>query len=539
MFDLMTELLELLRADFSWVGSAGGWAGLFSLVTMEVVLGVDNLVFISILADRAPPEMRDKARVSGLMLALILRIALLLTMSSLIRLTRPLLGAFSGRDIIFMIGGLFLLYKATSELHERLEAGPVKVTGARAYAGFWSVVIQITLLDAVFSLDSVITAVFIAIGVMLLASRPLAASVSSHPTVVVLCLSFLLMIGFSLVADGLGMHVPKEYLYAAIGFSVLIEIFNQIAASKQLKAQSMRPLRARTTELILRLMGEQGHLLINDGSGRGTAMPPEAASIAGEKSSMISGVLSLSERSLRSLMTPRNEIRWINLENKTEKIIKYIQAEPHSLYPLCQGRLDELVGVARGADILNVLHAGGDLAAMAELRAPTVAPESVDAIRLIKLMRQAGGSMVMVVDEFGSVSGLITPVDIFEIIAGEFRDEDEKPQISPQNDGSLLVRGQTDLHFLEQNLNLEGLMPQEGDYGSVAGLLLDKFEHLPEQGETLDYLGLRFVVEKVSTRRIEEVRITKLKEHPGAPGRNAGTPECGEASATGSPPGSV
>ncbi|MDR2503754.1 MAG: TerC family protein [Deltaproteobacteria bacterium] len=535
------------------MGSAGGWAGLFSLVTMEVVLGVDNLVFISILADRAPPETRDKARVSGLMLALMLRIALLFAMSGLIRLTRPLLGAFSGRDIIFMIGGLFLLYKATSELHERLEAGPVKVTGTRAYAGFWSVVIQITLLDAVFSLDSVITAVgmvqhlsimilavFIAIGVMLLASRPLAAFVSSHPTVVVLCLSFLLMIGFSLVADGLGMHVPKEYLYAAIGFSVLIEIFNQIAASKQLKIQSMRPLRARTAELILRLMGEQSRLLINDGSGRGAAVtPPEAASIAGEKSSMISGVLSLSERSLRSLMTPRNEIRWINLENKTEKIIKYIQAEPHSLYPLCQGRLDELVGVARGAEILNVLHAGGDLAALAGLRTPTVAPESVDAIRLIKLMRQAGGSMVMVVDEFGSVSGLITPVDIFEIIAGEFHDEDEKPQISPQDDGSLLVRGQTDLHFLEQSLNMEGLMPQEGDYGSVAGLLLDKFEHLPEPGETLDYLGLRFVVEKVSTRRIEEVRITRLQEQDGAPGQSAGAPEGGESATAGSPPGSI
>ncbi|MCL1890121.1 MAG: hypothetical protein FWF99_06455, partial [Desulfovibrionaceae bacterium] len=296
--------------------------------------------------------------------------------------------------------------------------------------------------------------------------------------------------------------------YAAIGFSVLIEIFNQIATSNQLKHQAMRPLRARTTELILRLMGE-GRPLVRDIDEQNPARP---ASIAGEESSMIGGVLSLGERSLRSLMTPRNEIRWINLDNKAEKIVKYILAEPHSHYPLCHGRLDELAGVARGTDIMAAIQAGEDLEALAGRRASiVVAPESMDAIRLLKLMRQTGGSPVIAVDEFGSVSGLVTPVDIFAIIAGEFREEDEKPDISRQEDGSFLVRGGADLHLLENELNLEGLLPEEGDYGTLAGLLLDHFEHLPELGENLEHMGLRFIVEKVSTRRIEEVRVIPLQ----------------------------
>lgn len=532
MPELFASLLQALAEEFSWVSLPSAWAGLFALVTMEVVLGVDNLVFIAILANRAERNLRDKARISGLILALALRIVLLLAMSFVIRLTRPLLGSFSGRDILFILGGIFLLYKATSELHERLEATPVEVSGAHASSGFWAVVAQIMVLDAVFSLDSVITAVSmvqhlsimilavsIAIGLMLLASGPLTSFVGAHPTVVVLCLSFLLLIGFSMVADGFGIHVPKEYLYAAIGFSVLIEVFNQIGSFNYLRRQSMRPLRARTTELILRLMGERGEqnsLLVRDRAGQASFLPAGAEGIAGEESSMISGVLSLGERSLRSLMTPRNEIRWINIESRPEKLLRYVLAEPHSHYPVCGGRLDELLGVARGADILESLHRGEEPASFSGLRTATTAPESMDAIRLLRLMRGAAGNMVIAVDEFGSVSGLITPVDLFEIIAGEFRSGDEKPDIARNDDGTLLVRGQADLHVLEKYLNMEELLPPDSDYGTVAGLLLDNFGHLPEPGEVLEHRGLRFLVEKVSTRRIEEVRVIPLpRTEPG------------------------
>lgn len=255
-----------------WLFDPTIWVGLLTLVVLEIVLGIDNLIFIAILAEKLPPHQRDKARVLGLTLALVMRLGLLSLISWLVTLTTPLFSiltfSFSGRDLILLVGGLFLLFKATSELHERLEGVTHAQTGPKVYAGFGLVVAQIVVLDAVFSLDAVITAVgmvenlyvmmaavVISIVVMMLASKVLTRFVNAHPTVVVLCLSFLLMIGLSLVAEGLGFHIPKGYLYAAIGFSIVIEFFNQLARRNFLKLQSNAPLRDRTAQAVLSLLG--------------------------------------------------------------------------------------------------------------------------------------------------------------------------------------------------------------------------------------------------------------------------------------------
>lgn len=255
-----------------WIADPTIWAGLATLVVLEIVLGIDNLVFIAILADKLPKQQRDKARVVGLLLALVMRLALLASISWLATLTKPMFivaeHPFSGRDLIMLVGGVFLLFKATMELNERLEGKDEEQHGARKGARFWPVVAQIVVLDAVFSLDSVITAVgmvdhlavmmiavCIAIGLMLLASKPLTRFVNAHPTIVILCLSFLLMIGFSLVAEGFGYHIPKGYLYAAIGFSVMIEALNQLAQFNRRRFLSkVRPLRERTAEAVLRML---------------------------------------------------------------------------------------------------------------------------------------------------------------------------------------------------------------------------------------------------------------------------------------------
>ena len=215
---------------------------LITLTVLEIVLGIDNIIFISILAGKLPAEQQGRARRAGLAGAMLTRIGLLALLAWLIRLTAPLfhvLGQpFSGRDLILIAGGLFLLFKSTREIHEGLE-GDAGHAGTRVRASFASVVGQIMLLDIVFSLDSVITAVgmarhlwvmivavVLAVGVMMFAAAPISNFVHRHPTVKMLALSFLLMIGVALIADGLGQHIRKGYIYFAMGFSVMVEMLN-------------------------------------------------------------------------------------------------------------------------------------------------------------------------------------------------------------------------------------------------------------------------------------------------------------------------
>lgn len=223
--------------------SPDAWIALVTLTALEIVLGIDNIVFISILAGKLPQSQQAKARQVGLGLAMVSRILLLLSISWVVSLTAPLFGvfgkAFSGRDLIMLGGGLFLLGKATFEIHEKLEGEEGHDAVAKKVASFGAVLLQIILLDLVFSLDSVITAVgmadhvsvmvaavVISVGVMLVSAGTISDFVNRHPTVKMLALSFLLLIGMSLVAEGWGLHIPKGYVYFAMGFSVLVEMLN-------------------------------------------------------------------------------------------------------------------------------------------------------------------------------------------------------------------------------------------------------------------------------------------------------------------------
>jgi len=506
------------------------WAGLLTLVVLEIVLGIDNLVFIAILADKLPPKQRDKARLIGLSLALVMRLGLLSLISWMVTLTTPLFSvgdfSFAGRDLILLAGGLFLLFKATMELHERLENRQLDGAGNRGYASFWAVVTQIVVLDAVFSLDAVITAVgmvnhlpvmmtavVIAMGVMLLASKPLTNFVNAHPTVVVLCLSFLLMIGLSLVAEGFGFHIPKGYLYAAIGFSILIELFNQIARRNFIRHQSHRPMRERTAEAILRLMGGRNRAQTasssnNEESALTEAMPQEA--FKDEERYMINGVLTLASRSIRSIMTPRGEISWVDANRPVDEIRIQLLDTPHSLFPVCRGELDEIVGVVRAKELLVALEHGVDVATFAANTPTIVVPETLDPINLLGVLRRAKGSFVIVTNEFGVVQGLITPLDVLEAIAGEFPDEDETPDIIADGDG-WLVKGGTDLHSLQQLLDFHQLVDPDEDHASLAGLLIAQKGQLPQPGEVIDITPLHFRIIEATDYRIDLVRVTKDK----------------------------
>jgi predicted tellurium resistance membrane protein TerC len=225
-----------------WLTQPETWIAFITLVVLELVLGVDNVIFISILAGKLPPAEQPRARTTGIALAVITRVLLLLSISWIIGLTQPLIHVFgleiSGRDLVLLAGGLFLIWKATHEIHQKLE-GVEEHGSAKVHASFWSVIVQIMLLDIVFSLDSVITAVgmvdeleimiaavIIAALTMIFVATPLSEFVENHPTIKMLALSFLLLIGFTLVVESIEVHIPKGYIYFAMGFSVLVEMLN-------------------------------------------------------------------------------------------------------------------------------------------------------------------------------------------------------------------------------------------------------------------------------------------------------------------------
>jgi predicted tellurium resistance membrane protein TerC len=240
---------------FDWITDPNVWASLVTLTAMEIVLGIDNIVFISVIVGKLPAEQAKRARQIGLAMALGFRIILLSLLFWITHLTTPVFTAFghafSWRDLVLIAGGLFLLYKATTEIHRDVEGTGEVETVAKVAPNFTAVVWQIAVIDMVFSVDSIVTAigmaehigvmvaaVIIAVGVMYVASGTVAGFIHRHPTTRMLALAFLLMIGLSLVADGFGFHIPRGYLYAAMGFSTLVELLNVLARRNRLKGRT-------------------------------------------------------------------------------------------------------------------------------------------------------------------------------------------------------------------------------------------------------------------------------------------------------------
>jgi predicted tellurium resistance membrane protein TerC len=250
-------MLDLIADHFDWLSNPTAWVALLTLVVLEIVLGIDNLIFISILTNKLPPEHRARARTIGIGAALVMRLLLLATVSYIVKLTNPVFTIFdqdfSWRDIILIAGGLFLVWKATKEIHHSVDPDTDKseMIGQTVQVSLAGAIFQILLLDLVFSIDSIITAVgmtneiaimyiavIVAVTVMLVAVNPLSAFIEKNPTIVMLALGFLLMIGMTLIADGMGYHVPKGYIYAAMGFSALVEGLNMLARRRKSKVRS-------------------------------------------------------------------------------------------------------------------------------------------------------------------------------------------------------------------------------------------------------------------------------------------------------------
>lgn len=522
--------------DFAWVLEPTAWAGFLTLVLLELVLGIDNLVFIAILADKLPPKQRDKARNLGLTLALVMRVILLMAISWMVKLTDPIFHVgehpFSGRDLILLGGGLFLLFKATMEIHGRLEGKGHKEGGSQYKAKFWMVIAQILVLDAVFSLDSVITAVgmtnhlsmmvvavVIAMIIMILTARPLSNFVNAHPTVVMLCLGFLLMVGFALVAEGLGAKIPKGYLYAAIGFSVGIEAINQFAQARLKKRvkEDNTDVKARTADAILRLLGAKP---ASDGSHEDMHEANVLLQEAGKASvlsdaekDLLRGVLNLSARPVHTIMTPRMDLEYIDIQDTTEEIFAEVKAMNRSHILVSDGEMDNVMGILRRDDFLVAcLNTDNRALTSKILHEPLLVQKRASVLELLEIFRKQAVEIAIVIDEFGSVEGVVTHVDLLEAIAGEFPDMDAPDEllIAPQDDGSYLIDGMTSIYDVRTRLNVD--YEPDGRFATIAGLVLHELGRFPQQGDSMPWCGYALHVERMDGRRIDKVRAVKITD---------------------------
>ncbi|HGJ5875346.1 MAG TPA: TerC family protein [Arsenophonus sp.] len=515
-----------------WIADPTIWAGLLTLIILEIVLGIDNLVFIAILADKLPAKLRNKARITGLTCALFMRVILLFSLTLLVSLTNPIIKLwghpFSARDLLMLGGGLFLLFKATMELNERLEGKDKQSGKQRKTAKFWAVVAQVIILDAIFSLDSVITAVgmvvehisimiaavTIAMILMIIASKPLTIFVNSHPTIVILCLSFLLMIGFSLVAEGFGYLIPKGYLYAAIGFSIMIESLNQFASFNRRRfLKGTKSLRERTAEAVLRVL---------DGQHERAELDHHTSDLVSDNNSifepqerqMIVRLLGFAQRNVSSIMTSRHDVEYIDINRPADQLLYLLEKTPHTRLVVTDESIsDEPVGVVHVIDILNQQLKKQKLNLHALITQPLIFPEGLSLLQALEQFRKAHTHFAFIVDEFGSVEGIVTLTDIMETIAGNMpiseEEVDSRHDIQQLEDSRWVANGFMPLEDLI--LYVPITLDEKREYETIAGLLMEHLQRMPVVGERIKIENWIFEPLEVTSHRLKKVLITTLQ----------------------------
>lgn len=524
-----------LLFDMLWVLDPTAWLGLLTLTAIQVVLGIDNLLFIAILSARLPARQGKTARYIGLGGALIIRIILMIFAAYVMAMSEPLFTVLnfevSVRDLMMFLGGAFLIYKSTEELHSKLEdqsnEESVSVSKSAGHS-FVIVATQIMILDVLFSGDSIITAVgmtnhvyimiiavTIAMALLMWASGFIAVFVSKHPTVVILCLGFLLLIGFSLIMESFHIEVPKGYLYSAIGFSLLIEIFNQASRKTVLNLKHSNNMQARqvAAHLVLRLLGSKNDDDVHS-IKEAIVSRPSAYVFNKQEKEMVSRVLEMSSLPVKAVMTARTDLQTIKVDGTKEYILnKALSCTKSLLIAYRSGHKDQPLGFVSRADVLGLfVEDKVDVAHMEKIvQEPLYLPQTINILSALEQFRQSKKYFGFVFDEFGGFEGIVTVHDVVEEITGEMPEKSETPEIVRygKDGNSFRVDGDAILPDVARVTGLE-LSPSE-HYQTIAGYVLDRLQRVPKQGETLEVGDWKIEVFSADATAINVLKLYRIK----------------------------
>ncbi len=388
--------------------------------------------------------------------------------------------------------------------------------------GYWQVILQIVVLDAVFSLDSIITsvgmvehvfimmlAVVAAMAIMVLAAAPLLRFVERHPSVIVLCLGFLLMIGLSLLADGLGYHIPKGYMYAAIGFSILVEGCNQWALRNRRRRFSMRDMRESTARVILNFLG--GGVPSGDAQLDAAALAGEGGGqlFAPQERDMVARVIRLGGRTARFIMTPRQRVRWLDSRADRKAVSRFAAEANLPWLPVLRRDTDEVLGVVRPGDLLAAPPpapgAPFDLTAFVR-PAPTIFEHTPLPV-ILDNFRTHPVPLAFVRDEYGDVVGVVTPAELLSMLAGQMGDMPAGPEACRREDGSWVMPGRLSVDLFASWLSVP--LPRRLSSATLAGLIMERLGRIPVKGDRLIYYGWELEILRMDRHRVDAVRAVK------------------------------
>jgi CBS domain containing-hemolysin-like protein len=330
-----------------------------------------------------------------------------------------------------------------------------------------------------------------------------------------LCLGFLLMIGLSLIAEGFGADIPKGYLYAAIAFSILVETFNQIRLANEKRRIAAVPLRQRTADAVLRLLGRRPELDEAVPATEEPAKTPDPTTPYEEtEREMIAGVLRLGTRTTRSIMTPRQEIGWLDVNAGNEDIRRILHEHGHSRYLVCHGQLDALEGVVVARELMPDLLDGKPVDLRAQMQPALVVHDRLPVVRLIERLKTTPTRLAVVADDHQNIDGIVTPTDVLAAIAGDLvEEEDAEAKPIRMADGSIQFDGTTPIDEAADILDRSSLA-ENGEYTTVAGFVLWRLGHIPQANEAFEWEGWRFVVVTLDGHRIETIVAQQIPEQP-------------------------